>query len=372
MHFMRKYLLPAAALLFFVNVFAQSSLTRPADGGNKPAMVGERIGLTDVTIHYNRPGVKGREGKIWGDLIHTGFSDLGFGSSRSAPWRAGANENTTIEFSTDVMIEGKSLPAGKYGFFIAYDQSEPTLIFSKDANAWGSFFYDEKQDALRVKVKPQSLDRSVEWMKFEFMNETENSAVIALQWEKLSIPFKVETDLEKTQLEVFREELKTDKGFNWQAWDAAAQWSLQHNVNLQQALQWADTASGRTFGGNNFFRPQATKAQILAKLGRGKEADDVMKAALPLANMQDLHLYGRTLLQQKKNKEAVEIFRMNYKKYPGEFTTMMGMTRGLSANGEYKEALKYAKLALAVAPNQQNKTFVEQAIKKLEEGKDIN
>jgi tetratricopeptide (TPR) repeat protein len=372
MHFMRKYFLLAAALVFSaLNLFAQT-LTRPANGGNKMAMVGERIALTDVTIHYNRPGVKGREGKIWGDLIHTGFSDLGFGSSKSSPWRAGANENTTIEFSTDVMVEGKALPAGKYGFFIAYDQSEPTLIFSKDAGSWGSYFYDEKQDALRVKVKPQVLDRSVEWMKFEFSNQTENSAVISLQWEKLAIPFKVEIDLVKTQLDVIRNELKTSKGFTWQPWEEAAQWALQNNVNLQQALQWADTASGRTFGGNNFFRPQATKAQVLAKLGRGKEADEVMKAALPLANMQDLHQYARTLMQQKRNKEALEIFRMNYQKYPTEFTTIVGMARGLSANGDYKEALKYAKQALPLAPNQQNKTFLETAIKKLEENKDMN
>jgi hypothetical protein len=368
---MTKYLLLAAALLFSaITIHAQ--LTRPASGGNKVAMVGERIGLTDVTIRYNRPGVKGREGKIWGELIHTGFTDQGFGSSKSAPWRAGANENTTIEFSTDVMIEGKPLSAGKYGFFVAYDQSEPTLIFSKDAGAWGSYFYDEKQDALRVKVKPQTLDKSVEWMKFEFSNQTDNTAVISLLWEKLAIPFKVETDLVKTQLDIFRNELRTGKAFTWQPWDEAAQWALQNNTNLPQALQWADTAAGRTFGGNNFFRPQATKAQILAKLGRGKEADDVMKAALPLANMQDLHQYARTLLQQKRNKEALDIFRLNYQKNPNEFTTMVGMARGLSANGDYKEALKYAKLALPAAPNQQNKTFVETAIKKLEEGKDIN
>ena len=113
----------------------------PPDGGNKKAMVGERIGITDVTIHYDRPGVKGREGKIWGQLVHTGYADLGFGTSKAAPWRAGANENTTIEFSTDVMIEGQTLPAGKYGFFIAYDPNECTLIFSKNTTSWGSFFY---------------------------------------------------------------------------------------------------------------------------------------------------------------------------------------------------------------------------------------
>src|SRR5882724_8131684 len=81
---------------------ATAQLTAVPSGGNKKAVVGERIGITDVTIHYDRPGVKGREGQVWGNLIHTGYKDLGFGTSKSAPWRAGANENTTIEFSTDV------------------------------------------------------------------------------------------------------------------------------------------------------------------------------------------------------------------------------------------------------------------------------
>src|SRR5688572_25535096 len=90
--------------------FSQIPLTVAPSGGNKKASVSERIGLTDVTIHYDRPAVKGREGKIWGQLVHTGFTDQGFGSSKSAPWRAGANENTTFEFSTPVKINGQSLP----------------------------------------------------------------------------------------------------------------------------------------------------------------------------------------------------------------------------------------------------------------------
>src|SRR3954469_2550860 len=96
-------------------------LSAPPPGGNKKAWAGERIGITDVTITYDRPGVKGREGKIYGTpVVHNGFEDLGFGSSKAAPWRAGANENTTIEFSTNVKVEGKDLAAGKYGFFVAY------------------------------------------------------------------------------------------------------------------------------------------------------------------------------------------------------------------------------------------------------------
>ena len=92
---MKKYiLLPCSILCLSVIANAQITLTMLPSGGNKKAMVGERIGLTDVVITYDRPAVKGREGKIWGELVHTGFADPGFGSSKAAPWRAGANENT--------------------------------------------------------------------------------------------------------------------------------------------------------------------------------------------------------------------------------------------------------------------------------------
>src|SRR6476661_9185497 len=119
----------------YLEAGAQITLTQLPSGGNKKAMVGERVGITDITIHYDRPGVKGREGKIWGELIPVGYIDPGFGSSKSSPWRAGANENTTIEFSNDVTIEGQPIKAGRYGFFIAYDPNESTLIFSKNATS---------------------------------------------------------------------------------------------------------------------------------------------------------------------------------------------------------------------------------------------
>jgi tetratricopeptide (TPR) repeat protein len=355
-----------------VSLKAQITLTGLPSGGNKKAVIGERVGLTDITIHYDRPRVKGREGKIWGQLIPAGFVDQGFGSSKAAPWRAGANENTTIEFTRDVMIEGQPIKAGKYGFFIAYDPNEATLIFSRNNSSWGSFYYDDKEDVLRVKVKPVSLDKSVEWLKYEFFDQSENAATIALEWEKLMIPFKVETNYNSDQLESFRNELRTERGFYWVAWDQAAQWCLQHNVNMEQALQWADSASGPTFGGQMIFQPHATKAQILAKLGRTDEADAIMKQSLPLANMQELHLYGRQLITQKKPKEALDIFKMNYSKNPNQFTTLMGLTRGYAANADYKNALKYANMALPMAPNDLNKKFVVDAIDKLKKGQDIN
>ena len=334
--------------------------------------MGERIGLTDVVIHYVRPAVKGREGKIWGGLVYTGFTDQGFGNSKKAPWRAGANENTTIEFSTPVKIEGKNLPAGKYGFFVAYDPNECILIFSKNATSWGSYYYDEKEDALRINVKPTILDKSVEWLKYEFMDQTENSATIALQWEKLILPFKVEVDYINAQLESFRKELRTEKGFIWESWNQAAAWCLQNNVNLDQALVWADTATSPIFGGDRAFTAWTTKAQILEKLNRPADADSIMKKTISFATMNDIHYYGRQLLQQKRSKEALEIFKGNFQKYPNQFTTLMGLTRGYSANGDFKNALKYAKLALSKAPDDNNRNNVNTMIEKLKEGKDAN
>ena len=368
---MKKMIATFIALAVFI-LTAYSQLTSLPDGGNKKASVSEGIGITDVTIHYDRPGVKGREGKIWGQLVHVGFADLGFGNSKAAPWRAGANESTTIEFSTPVKVEGRELPAGKYGFFIAYDPNECTLIFSKNNIAWGSFFYKESDDVLRVKVKPVVLDKSIEWLKYEFANETENSATVALEWEKLRIPFKVEVDYIKTQLESFRRELQGDKGFVWQAWDQAARWCLQHNINLEEALTWTDSSKNDAFVGEKNFLSLSTRAQVLDKLGRGSDAEAVMKEAMPLGSMQQVHQYGRQLLQLKKNKEALEVFKLNAAKNPNQFTTLMGLTRGFAANADNKNALKNAKLALPLAPNAQNKAMVEGVIKKLEEGKEIN
>jgi len=361
------------SMLFFISIisYSQIPLTVLPSGGNKKAVVGEQIGLTKVVINYDRPGVKGREGKIWGQLVHVGYMDQGFGNAKMAPWRAGSNENTTMEFSTDVKIEGKDLPAGKYGFFIAYDPNECTLIFSKNSSSWGSYYYNEKEDALRVKVTPVTLDKSVEWLKYEFSNETENSATIALMWEKLMIPFKVEVDYIKAQLASFRNELRTEKGFIWQSWEQAANWCLQRNVNLDEALLWADSASSRSFGGDKSFQAASTKAQILEKLGKKDEASVIMKNALPNASMNEIHGYGRSLLTQKKPKEALDVFKMNFQKNPNQMTTLVGLVRGYSANGDYKTALDYANKAMAVTDTQ-NKSNIQTMIDKLKAGKDVN
>jgi tetratricopeptide (TPR) repeat protein len=201
------------------------------------------------------------------------------------------------------------------------------------------------------------------------MNETENSATIALQWEKLMIPFKIEVDYISTQLASFRNELRNSKGFQWETWNEAADWCVQRNTNLDEALLWADTAI--TFSGGTIFTPMSTKAEVLNKLGRSDEASVLMKKALPYGNMNDLHNYARSLITLKKPKEALDIFKMNYQKNPNQMMTLIGMARGYSANGDYKTALEYANKAMAVV-NVQNKPNLETMIDKLKQGKDIN
>ena len=367
-----KHVLLAMAAFIFLQPFVNAQLTTPPNGGNKKATVAERIGLTDVTIHYDRPGVKGREGKIRGTLVPYGFTDLGFGTSKAAPWRAGANENTTIEFSTDVKVEGKNLPAGKYGFFIAVGKEESILIFSKNSTSWGSFFYDEREDVLRVTVKQKMNDQSVAWLKYEFMNETPNSSTIALMWEKWIFPFTVETDLNKQQAIIFSNELKNATGFDWKPWAQAAEWSADNNYDLQQGLQWADYAIGGQYIGEKNFRTLSVKARLLNMTGKPAEAEALMKEAVQVGNMNDVLGYAGQSMAAKKTKEAAELFKATYKKYPNQFRTNMGMVSALSSEGNYKEALKYANAALPQAPDAGNKATVEKAIEKLKAGKDVN
>ena len=225
---------------------------------------------------------------------------------------------------------------------------------------------------LRVKVKPVPAGKSVEWLKYEFTDETPSSAVVALQWEKLIIPFMIDVDVAGAQLASFRKELRSEKGFNWEAWAQAAQYCAQNKANLDEALLWTDTAASVNFGGSKSFQAWSTKAMVLDALGRSTEAADVMKKALPYGEIFDLHQYARQLIAQKKAREALDVFKMNYEKHPDVYTTNMGLTRGYSAMGDYKKALTYAQKALVQAPNQPNKVAVENAIKSLQEGKDFN
>ncbi len=369
-----KKLLPTAVLMLAIAVssFAQvQPLTVVPDGGNRKASTSEQIGIVKIVINYSRPGVKGREGQIWNTPVaHYGFVDLGHGTSTAAPWRAGANENTTLSFSHPVKIEGKDLPAGNYGFFISLGEEESELIFSKVNNSWGSFYYDPAEDALRVKVKNQKLDKSIEWLKYDFTDQTDNSAVIALSWEKRLIPFKVEADVQALQLASFKSEFRTTRPYY--DFIQAANYCLENNIELDQALAWMDRAISFRVMGEKNFRTLITKTMILIKLNRIDEAKKIADETVQLNNdMLDMHFFGRQLLSMKQIDLAAKFLEANYSRYPKESTTNVGMARLYSAQGNYKKALVHMKAALPKAlPT--GKANIEAMIKKLEGNKDIN
>lgn len=360
--------------------FAQV-ITQPPSGDNNRCMVTQYIGsLVYVTVTYNSPNVTGpagenRTGKIWGELVPYGFNDLGFGSSKAAPWRAGANENTTITFSHDVLVQDKPLKAGTYGFFVVADKDGPwTLIFSNVSTAWGSFFYDQSQDALRVTTRPQEAPFT-EWLTYEFTDRATDQATCALIWENKMIPFTIKVP-GMTQLYVdnMRLQLQNSAGFKWQGWNDAAQYCLTNHVNLEEALIWSDNAIHLPFIGEENFTTLSTRSQLLSALGKEEESKALMQKAInhPTATPIEIHLYGRQLLTAGKKEDAMKVFELNAKKNPTDWVINVGLARGYSALGNYKTALKYAKIAYEKAPDPQNKENMKQAVAKLEQGQNIN
>jgi hypothetical protein len=363
--------LQITACFLFAATIAFSQITFPPGGTNRKASVSQRIGITDVRIDYDRPTVNGREGKIWGGLVHYGFADLHYGTSKAAPWRAGANENTTFTFSTDVSIEGQPLKAGKYGFFIAMGPEKATIIFSNVSTAWGSFYYDSKDDALRVDVPVAKLDDSIERLIYVFSDETDDAAIVSLQWEKMKIPFKISVDLEKEQIAAFRREFNSGIFYRyWQNMQMAANYCLTHNINIDEAIGWADRSINSYFGEKN-FSTLSTYAGLLEKKGMKAKADSVMQKAYPLATTLQLYSYGRGLENQKRNAEAIAVYKMSYDKKPEDLYSLMAVTRGYSLQGNNKEALKYANKTVTYAKNTYFEKYAEEIIVNLKEGRPL-
>ena len=367
---MNKRLLITACLLC-AGIITLAQITFPPGGPNRKASVSQQIGITDVRIDYNRPIVNGREGKIWGGLVHYGFADLHYGTSKAAPWRAGANENTTFTFSTDVVIEGKPLKAGKYGFFIAMAPEKATLIFSNVSTAWGSFYYDSKDDALRVEVPVVKLTDSIERLIYVFSDETDDAATVSLQWEKVKIPFKISVDLEKEQLAAFRREINSGIFYRyWQNLQMAANYCLVRNINIDEAISWADRSINSYFGEKN-FSTLSTYAGLMEKKGMKAKADSVMQKAYPLATTLQLYSYGRGLENQKRTAEAIAVYKITYDKNKEDLYSLMAITRGYSLQGNNKEALKHANKTLAFAKDTYFAKYAEEVIANLKEGKPI-
>ncbi len=361
-------------LITLLSVYAPAGaqMLRLPDGNtNYKNKTGRLLGATHIDISWNAPGVKGREGKIWGtDIAWYGFKVLGFGSNTASPWRAGADECTNISFSTDVTINGRLLPAGAYAFFIAVYPDSCTLIFNKNTAEWGSYFYNSQLDVMRVTAYQQKdMKESRERLDYTFSNQTASSVEVALEWERWRIPFKVEVDLTATTLAFIRSQMSGAAGFDPPSLETAATWCLQNNVNTEEALTWINSAVDPNLGGANNFKNLSVKAGLLSKLNKKEEADKIMKTALEKATVNELHNYGRQLLTENKVDQAMEIFEMNYKKFNGAWPTSAGMMRGFSAKGDLKKALEYGNKALADAPSPEIKKVIQAAVDKLVQGK---
>lgn len=323
------------------------------------AEVAQRIGLTDVRVRYHRPAVNERD--VWGQVIPR---------SGAPVWRTGANENTLISFSTDVTVQGQALPEGTYGLHSIPGQpageGEWTIIFSHDTHAWGSFSYNQERDALRVTAKPE---KAAHQERFEISIDhlEDDAADLILRWAEVAVPVRVAIDLEKTVRASLDQQLTGLSQFFWQGWNQAAQYYLQNDLNLEQALQWAD----RSIGIQETFNNLSTKSQLLAKTGEEEQAREVIARAMALGNAGQIHNYARQLITQGKKEEALVAFRKNVEKHPETWFVELGLARGYSALGDFENAVENMQISLAKAPDPQ-KQYIQGLIDQLENKVDIN
>jgi len=369
----------AAAALALTAIGASAQVTLPPSGGNERSTVIQHIGPVVVSIDYSSPHVHSpqgvdRRGKIWGGLVPWGMANLGFGTCKECPWRVGANENTTFTTSNDIQVNGSMLPAGTYALFAIPQQDEWTWIFSKNHTSWGSFFYDASEDALRVKAKPEKAEYR-EVLTFDFTERKDDHATVAMKWEELSVPINITVpNAADLYIATLGNELRNSPGFNDSSWQQAARYALD-NKHPVEGLQWAERSVNPAGGiGRKNFNNLMTLAEAQEVNGKIADAAKSREAALndPSATVFDLHGYGRQLIASGKKEEALKVFQLNAKRNPGVWPTNGGLARGYSAIGNYPEALKYAKLALAQAPDEGNRKNIEGMIKKLEAGQDIN
>lgn len=370
----------AAAAVLAASVAGAQTITLPPNGDNQRASVTQGIGPVLITIDYNSPDVHlpdgtDRRGKIYGtDVVHYGLTNLGFGTCTECPWRAGANENTVLTASHDVLVEGRKLPAGRYGLQMIAGPEEWTLILSKDADSWGSFFYDPANDALRVKVKPAK-SAYHEWLTYEFTERRPDRARVVMRWEEVEVPFTIAVeDIGKVYLSQIRRELLGQKGFSWQNWNAAAAYALANGGDPKEALAWAQTSVSGRFVGQENFQTLMTLADAQSANGLEQESNASRQLAFnhPTANPGGLHQYARGLVARGKGEEALAVWQLSAKRFGTVWPVNVGLARGYSAVGRYEEALEYARLALAQAPDDLNRRFLEEAIEGLRKGEDMN
>jgi tetratricopeptide (TPR) repeat protein len=331
-------------------VSAQSALLN-LPRASQHARITQRIGITDITIDYHRPLLGDRKGLL-----------LAYGQV----WRAGANENTTIQFSDPVTIEGQALAKGVYGLHMIPGESSWIVIFSKNSTSWGSFTYDKAEDALRVTAKPLPAENQ-EALTYDFNDPKPNSAVITMRWGKVAVPFKVEVNTPEIVAESLRNQLRARAQFEWQAGMEAANYLLDNKLSAEEALKYANSS----IDNEDRFENELLKARALTALSRNDEARVAHDKAIALGTQLQIQVFARGLQRQGRYEEALELFRINIAKDPNSWIAHNEAARIAVAKGDYDTALKEMKLALAGSP-ESLKTAHADSIRLLENKIDIN
>ncbi len=379
---MKKLIICLFLLSFAIAVNAQLQLT--PSGANQKSVVTQYLGAhAYVSITYNSPDITSpqgasRKGQIWGQVVPYGLTNLNFGLStvdNPSPWRAGANENTIIEFSHDVMLQGQPISAGKYGFHIIPQETGAwTIILSNNSTSWGSYYYQASEDELRVETTPEACDYE-EWLTYEFIDRQETSCTASLKWDELSIPFTISlSNSKEIYVAHIQDEMRGNTGFSWTNRNTAANYCLQNDVNLEEALAWQKVTVVNSFMGSENASTLQTLAGLQLKLNDEEGGiTTLMKAAKhATSNVFQIHGIGRQLLSTDEKERALELFKYNLKTSGDVWPVNVGLARGYSAMGKYVDALRHAKVALERAPNKPNKDAIEQMIVSLQKSEDIN
>jgi len=320
-------------------IITNDNITYPET--SKLARISNTIGITEIELKYHRPAVRNRN--VFGGII-----------PYNKVWRAGANESTTISFQDKVKINGHELDQGKYGIHVIPAENEWTIIFSKNHTQWGSFYYNEKEDALRIKVKPEK-SKHQEFLKYDFENITDNSASIILNWDKTKISFHIEVNEITTTIAIIEDELRTLPRFSWRGNREAALFCWLHDSHLDKALEWIN----RSIDNEERFENIYLKALILASLNDNVEADKFMKKARGIGNENKFMFIGFEALGHHNSPEkAIELFKNTHKYFPNSYRSKMYIGNVYGWMGKLIEAKKAFKEAMDLTSTEKEKTHV--------------
>ncbi len=346
---MKKIIISSVFVIcLFITNKTQAQFEYPVKLPNlsQKAKIYQEVGVTEITIEYNRPLVKNRQ--IFGKLV-----------PYRKVWRTGANKNTSIKFSTDVTIDGKTIKAGKYGLHTIPNKDSWTIILNNDSNAWGSYFYDKSKDAIRFSATPKKASHH-EFLTFNFNDVTKNKVTVEFIWAETSIAFDLTVNTDELTTKSLKSQLNSRPWWGWTGLYNAAKYCLDNDTDYEDGLKWIN----RSIQNNKNFSNLNLKSQLLEKQGKTSEAEITLSKALKIGSIRDLQRAAFFKFRAKDKKSALEILKHNIINRPKNYQSYSIMAWGHTQAGDKKRAVKMYKKALKLAPKDK-KDELKKAIAKL-------